>query len=650
MNPNHQSSTIISIVAALIAFAFSSATISTSDAQLFGFGKRSAGRTSSETMLKARAAMTEKISIQAHQGRFVIDFPKNDDGTELGQSIIDNAYSNTHSANGGNFFCQTESDVARFIINAGTDRWGQPSKDTKSIKLTDLTDTANFVKIDLDEANNRLSMISLNLAQEHIHIVRQTNDKLVLVASEGDSFDYMSDQTINNLVAETEFATLIDRFRTAGLGLPKVAQRSSIESLIESILNFSDADRKKFESAFPDLTSTKFKLRKEAAKSLSKQLDKHVVAVSAMLLSDNLPLETRARFIEAIDASDDESSVLMINTIVGGKLNQSPGILVNLLNQQIQSKAPAESVRNTIEQLEKCTDQSFGDNVEAWSNWNKKSQSNQTKRPPTSGIKKETNTKETTESAKPPGKTPRRRLRKTGREQVQQPLKDLLHLKIDDQGNIVIDRGHWKRIFLDQTPGQVIKNARQSFEDSGLPKSWLKMGGDHNIAGLGYEQILFERISDDVKVRSETFDQATNFDINKTKSLNRTMYKSGLQMTLMVHPEGDRWADLRKNRAFFKFLFEDEAEDLFYLLTEDPKKGFSIFVFSNDGETVLNLRCNSNGEVKIHHVFQQQKTLLSAKSVSNLLEEHRVFVNTQILPLLDRVGISAENAFNQFDD
>ena len=645
MNPLPPTPIKISIVAALLAIVFSSAAISTCHAQLFGFGRRTSRGKSTEIMLKARAAMAEGVSMEAKNGRFVMEFPKADEAAELGQSIIKNSYSNSHSARDGNFFCQTESDVARLIIKSGVDRWGQRMQAIKSIKLTDLSDTTNRVEINLDETNNRLSMVSLNLAQERIHLVRQTNDRLTLVAIEGDSFDYASDKTINGLVAESGFAMMIDRFRAAGLGVPKMAARSNIEALIESILNFSDEDREKFERAFPNLSSKKFKLRKEEAKKLSEHLDDHIVAVAAMLMSDNLPLETRARFIEAIGASENESTVLMINTIVDGKLADSPEVLVKLLSHQVAAKASAQSVTNTINQLEKCTDQKFGDDVEAWSVWLKQLQSDPTKSQQTTNAKEKPEAKPDAPVKKRPTRKTRRRLRKTGREQVQQPLKDLLKLKLGKKGNLTIDREHWQQTFGDKSPGQLMREVKQSFAESGLPKSWLKMGGDYNVAGLGYEQILFQRIADDVKVRSETFDDDADYGSNKTKSLNRTMYKSGLRMTLMVHPEGDRWRDVRQNRAYFKFLFEDEAEDLFYLLSEHPKQGFSIFVFWNDGETVLNLRIDKNGEVMIHHVYQQKKTSLSAKSVESLSDKDRAFVSTQILPLLDKIGISADGAF-----
>jgi len=358
-----------SLAAAMLALTFSIALISTTEAQLFGFGERFSSGKSDEIMCKARAAMTEKISIAAKDGRFVMEFPKHEEAEELSQAIVKNSFSNSHSSNGENYFCQTESDVAQFMINSGTDRWGQQKEDSKVIRLTDLTDSTNRVEIEFDEAQKRLSMISLNLSQEHVHIIRQTNDRLTLVSIEGDSFDFMSDKTINDLVAKPEFATTVDRFRAAGLGVPKVATRSSIDTLIESILNFTDEDRSKFEAAFPNLASKKFKLRKKEAKNLSKQLGKHMVAVTAMLTSDNLPLETRARCIEAIQASDDETTVLMINTIVDGKLVKSPRILVKLLKHQIESKKSAQSVRNTIDQLEACTDQKFGDDIDAWSNW-----------------------------------------------------------------------------------------------------------------------------------------------------------------------------------------------------------------------------------------------------------------------------------------
>ncbi len=646
MNPKHQPSIKISCCVVLLAFAFSTAAISTTQAQLFGFGQRSRSGKSAETMRKARAAMAEEISIQTKDGRFQLEFPKDAEAAELGQLIIKDSYSNSHSSSGGNFYCHSESDVAQFVINSGTDRWGQQREDVKSIQLTDLTDTTNLVKIDLDEAQKRLSMVSLNLAKGHIHIIRQTKDRLTLVAVEGDSFSYASEKTVNELISDSDFATMTDRFRGAGLGVPKVAARSNIETLIESILNFSDEDREKFDATFPNLASKKFKLRKEEAKNLAQQLDQHVVAVSAMLLSENLPLETRARFIEAIDSCENESTVLMINTVVNGKLTKSPGILVKLLSQQIATKASAQSIRNTINQLEKCTDQRLGDDVDAWSAWIKNLPPDQQK----FGTKEKPEATPTDKTKKSPSNTTRRRLRKTGREQVQQPLKDLLKLKLDDGGGIVIDRGHWKQTFAGKTPSQIIKDVKQSFADSGLPKSWLKMGGDYNVAGLGYEQILFERIADNVKVRSETYDNTADINSNKTKSLNRTMYKSGLRMTLMVHPEGNRWEDVRKKRAYFKFLFEDEAEDLFYLLSENPKQGFSIFIFSNDGETVMNLRCDKRGAVKINHLFQQKKTYLSSESVEDLLDEHAEFVSTQLLPLLDKVGISAGDAFKQGEE
>jgi len=650
MNSTQQTLIKIPLGAAVLAFAFSTTLISSSHAQLFGFGERISSAESTETMLKARAAMADKIPIEVKDGRFDLEFPKYEEAEELGQSIVKNSYSSSHSTNGDGYFSQTESGVAQFIINSGRDRWGRIMEDIKVIKLKDLTDASNRVNIELDEAKKRLSMISLNLAQERIHIIRQTNSGLTLVAIEGDSFDYLSDQTINQLLAKSEFADALDRFRAAGLGVPKVASRSNIETLVESILNFSEEDRETFEAAFPNLASKTFKLRKEEAKNLSKQLNEYVVAVSAMLCSDNLPLEMRARIIEAIQSSADESTVLIINTIVDGKLVKSPGILVKLLTHQIASKASNQSVANTINQLESFTNQKFGDDVDAWSNFIQQLQRDQSKPEQTTDRKNKVESKAPEEESKTPVKKNRRRLRKTGREQVQQPLKDLLKLKLGDQGNLVIDRSHWKKTFDNKSLGELMKEVKQSFKDAGLPKSWLKMGGDHNVAGLGYEQILFERIADDVKVRSQTYDYSAEMNDNKTKSLNRTMYKSQLRMTLLVHPERTNWKDVRQKREYFKFLFEDEAEDLFYLLSEHPKQGFSIFVFWKDGETVLNLRCDKDGKVQLHHVSQKQKTSLSAKSARSLLDEHHDFVSTQMLPLLNKIGISADGAFQQSDD
>jgi hypothetical protein len=646
---NHTQPTSINraLVAAMAAFIFSTALISASHAQLFGFGKRNSDPKSTQAMIDARAALAEKIAIEAKDGRFVLEFPKHDEVEELSKSIVKNAYSSSRSSGGGKFFCQSESDVAQFMINSGTDRWGQKKENQKIIRLTDLTDATNRVEIELDDAEQRLSMISVNLAQEHIHIVRQTHHRLTLVAIEGDSFSHMSDETINELVAQSEFATTLDRFRAAGLGVPKVAARSNIEELIESILNFSDEDRKTFEATFPNLASKKFKLRKQESQNLSKHLDQHIVAVAAMLASNNLPLETRARFIEALQASDDESTVLMINTVVDGKLLKSPEILAKLLSHQVATKTSKQSIRNTIQQLETVTDQNFGDDVDAWSNWVSQWQTEATKSQPTKTVKEEPNANANANLTNPPAPKTRRRLRKTGREQVEQPLKDLLKLKLDDRGNLAIDRNHWSKTFDGKTPTQLMKEVRQSFEASGLPKSWLKMGGEHNVAGLGYEQILFQRIADNVKVRSEVSDHAAELNNNKTKSLNRTMYKSDLRMTLMVHPEQSRWRDVRGKRTFFKFLFEDEAEDLFYLLSEHPKIGFSIFVFWKDGETILNLRSDKDGQVQLHHVFQQKQTSLSSTSVKRLQKQHGDFLRMQILPLLNKIGVSAESIFRQ---
>jgi len=646
MSRFHPTPTKISLAVTILALTFSPLMVATSDAQIFGFGERNSSGKSSKVMAKARAAMAEKLSITAKDGRFLLEFPTHEQAEEIGQSIIENSYTNSQSSNGDDYFCQTESEVAQFMINSGTDQWGQETEGNKVIRLTALNDATNRVEIELELDTQNLSMVSLNLAQERIHIVRQTTDKLTLVSVQGDSFDFMSGSTINELFAKSEFAATLGRFRKAGLGVPKVASHSRIEMLVESILNFSDDDRKNFEAKFPNLVSKKFKLRKQAAQELSKRLDEHLVAVSAMLTSNNLPLEMRARFVEAIESSEDESAVLMINTITDGNLTESPAILVKLLKHQIESKTAAQTIQKTMVQLEKTTGQKFGDDAVAWSDWLQESSSRKDAAKPDAepNSQKTLTTEPPAVKAERPARIKRRRLRKTGREQVQEPLKDLLTLRLSGRGNLLVDRAHWSKIFNDKTPGQLMREVKQSFEGSGLPKSWLKMGGEFNIAGLGYEQILFERIADNVKIRSENPDYAADINANNTRSLNRRMYKSDLRMTLLVHPQGNRWEDVRKKRAYFKFLFEDEVEDMFYLLSEHPKTGFSIFVFWKNGETVLNLRCDQNGKVQLDYVFEKQQTSVSAASVQNFVDQNRDLLSKKLLPLLNKCGISADNA------
>lgn len=643
------------------------ATTQVAYAQLFGFGRPMANDQSSDVMPKARAAMAEKIKLETKDGQLAFEFPEYEDAEELSQSIIENSYANSHSSSGDLYYCQAESDAAQLVINSGTDQWGQQEKDTQHIKLTDLADATNRVEIKVDSETNQLSLFSMDLQKQKIHLVRQTDERLTLVSIDGESFDYMSDNSLNDLVAQPTFVSALNRLRAAGLGVPKLAARSEIETVVESILNFSAEDRQKFKDAFPNLTSRKFKLRKQAAKDLARKLEDHVVAVSAMLLSDSLPLEMRARFLEAIEACDDEAPVLMIKTIVDGKLVSAPPILVRLLTHQSESDASEESLQKTILQLEMVTGQKFGNDIEKWSSWIQQTKSDkgvgegakasatQPKTKPdqaNANANANANAKAKAKAnakAKPAVKKKRRRLRKTGREQVEEPLKDLLKLTLNESGALKIDRVHWSKLFDDKSPRALMKEVKQSFAESGLPKSWLTMGGQYNVAGLGYEQILFERIADNVKVRSENYDMYSEMNGHKTKSLNRTMYKSDLRMTMMLHQEGNRWEDVRHKRAYFKFLFEDEAEDLFYLLSEQPKQGFVIFVFWKNGDTVLNLRSGVSGKIQLHHVAAKKKTSLSAESIRDLINQNGDFIEAQILPLLSKLGIAANQVFGKAD-
>ncbi len=623
-----------------VALFIAAATVKPANAQLFGLGRRIANNQSADAMPKARTALSEKIKLEAQNGRLSIEFPKEQDAEALIQSIVENSYRSSHSSNGDRYSCNAESNVARITINSGTDRWGQQQKDIKTIQLTELNDATNRVEIKVDTDQEQLSLLSFNLKQEKFHFLRQTPDLLTLVAIDGESFDYMSEKSINDLVAQPNFTSILDRFRAAGFGVPKLASQSNIETLVESILKFSDSDREKFENAFPDLTSKKFKRRKAAAGELAKKLDQHIVAVAAMLLSDTLPLEMRARFLEAIQGCQDEATVLLVKTIVDGKLTTAPPVLLKLLTHQTQAKATEETLQFTIQRLQDVTGQKFGSDVEAWSNWIAENAATVT-------VAKKT-------APAPPQKktaqSKRRRLRKTGREQVEHPLKDLLKLKLGDSGRIEIDRDHWRALFNNKSPRELMQEAKRSFIASGLPKSWLVLGGEHGVTGVGYEQILFERIADEVKVRSRNYETYSQGRQQKTKSLNRTMNKSDLRMTLMLHDQSSRRENVRRKRAYFKFMFEDDAEDLFYLLIAQPRKGFRIFLFWDNGKTVLNLHCDQQGRLLLHHIADKRTTKLSAESVSKLTAENGDFLNTQLLPLLSKIGIDAARVFADNDN
>lgn len=619
----------------------------TAQGQMFGFGRNADDRPSSaEVMKTARQNMTEKMPVKFGEGQLIFDFPTYENVEETCKSVLGESYNSSRSSIGDNFFGKYQNGQAEIVVKSGQNQWGQEIDDLKAVVLSDHSDSSNRVEIKINEQAGKLSLFSIDLARQKIHILRQTRKNVSLVTVEGDLFEYMTGETIKDLVTKPNFKSTVDQFRAAGIGLPKIASGSKIEKWIESILNFNDQDRQKFEEAFPDLNSKKFKLRKQAAKALSKDIAGHSIAITAMLVSDDLPLEMRARFVEAINNSDDEETVLMISTIVEEKLNKSPALLTSLLTQQTDTKASEDFIANTVAQLEKVTGQKFGNDVAAWKKWTDEnvdlasSQSDSD-----AGIKSDQPDMES-DIDEPKVDAPpkrRRRLRKTGLEQVQKPLKDLLKFTRNDDGRVVIDRDHWAMACDGKSPREMLKDAKEAFESSGLPKSWLTLGGQHSVAGLGHEQIIFDRIADSVKVR--TRNEVHGFEESKRKSLNRSMDKSNLEMKLMVHAEGNRWEDVRRKRAHFKFLFNDQVEDLFYLITEEESRGLSIFVFSKGGKTIFSFRCDEKGKIVLHHVADGERTSMKADSIDQLQNDNESFLDQTIVPLLDSIGVSAEAVF-----
>lgn len=623
-------------------------------AQLFGFGRPvAASKLSDRAMEEARQNIAEKMPLEFADGRLTYKFPSADDVDTVCGNILGESHNTSRSDSGDTYHCQYESDVARLIVSSGRKPWGQDSDDVKTVSLQDLTDPSNRVEIKIDDVSGKLSLFSIDLAKQKINIFRQTKTSVILVTADGDQFVSMAGDSVNQLVREPGFVAALNQFRDAGIGMPKIASTTKIETWIESILNFSDQDRQKFEAAFPDLASRQFKLRKQAAKALSQDIAPHAIAIAAMLVSDDLPLEMRARILEAVNNSDDEEAVLMITTFAKEKLNNSPALLVSLLTRQIDASAAPEIIAKTVVQLEKVTDQKFGNDVVAWKKWTDDHVVSATSAP--GGQSGSDSTQADSVSQTDPSdavetktagrrKSPRR-LRKTGLQQVQNPLKDLLKLKHHADGHMVIDREHWMTACGGKPIRVMLKDAKRDFENSGLPKSWLQLGGEHSVAGIGHEQIIFDRIADNVHDRSHGHDHFSNYEETKTRSLNRSMDKSNLKMRLMVHEEGRRWEDVRRNRAFFKFLFEDEVEDLFYLISEEPDQGLAIFVFKDGGKKVLNFRCDKKGKVILHHVAAGKPTSIAADSIEQLLKQHQPFINQIIVPLLDSVGISAEAVF-----
>ena len=633
--------TVLRFFAILICLSLYTAT---SHGQIFGgFGKpaRRAGKDKAAELKEAREAMAKGIELKLEEEKLSFEFPMREEADKLSEEIVPSTRSSSRGGNDNSYFIRKESEHVQFVISTGVGNWGINNQKMHLIQLSESTNQTNRIEIKLDVETDDLKLLSMNPDEHKINILRQTDSELTFVAIDGDNFDFFSGNSIGSLAAKPNFRSAFAKLREAGFGVPEVASHDSITDLVDKVLNFSEEDRKEFEEAFPNLTSLKFKLRKEAAQELAKQLDDHHVAVSAMLLSDDLPLEMRARIVEAVTASKDEQTRFKIRTVTAKKLNKDPAVLTQLLKRQKKTESSAESISKTVSQLEKVTGESFGDNVNAWSKWVEKNVAAS----PAEKSEKSKDKSDPKAAAKKRSSPVKKRTEKSGFGQVREPLRDLLKLKRDDSGAIAIDRGHWSQMFDGKSPNVMMKEAKEAFLDSGLPKSWLKMGGGYDTAAVGFEQILFERIAEGVTVRSQNRNAYRERETSSKKTLNRSTEQTDFNMALKVHAETNRWDNVRHKRAFFRFTLEDNTEDLFYFISEEPDQGFSIFVFWKNGKTIFSVHSDKDGKTSLHHVADGKRTSLTSDSIEQLSKDNAAFVKETIVPLLNSIGISAENAF-----
>jgi hypothetical protein len=613
-----------------------------------------AGRQGNEKTIKeAKEAFMGEFPLTITKGRIGFEFPAHKDAAVASASTIVGGM-NTSASTGNNGFSYEARGSLLAITIGNLSRGMRIGVDSDSRELVSLRgvgpDDWNTQFINKDDYF-LCSHLDLKAKLAFQLVDHSTGVRMILF--DGPKMVSLQAPSFRELAEQPEFRSVVKQAESWGIRFPSSANSLALNEMLVGVFQVSSDDWDNFQNDFSNLVSGTFKEREESTERLIKELNqwKHLVAWG--LTSETTSTEMKSRLLTAVKAGGSDEGAEGISQFIAEKLMDNPMKLVELLVHQSSLKSDART--RIIARLERLTQQEFGSDVTQWQRWAEtQSQLTASDEPAQPASRRQF---QTSPDQDPDSRNAEQEetTRSIALDLVREEVSTLLTLGIDDQNRIRLDRQGWAACFGSKSIAQVFKDIQDQYQESGLPASWLNLGGGHDLATIDYPQLLFARIEEALNskmtgIENQQMIMMQNLNrmnnarmrmMHANRSLNRELNFGQIEFRIQLHPElkqGGVEAEIPKPQ-FFRFRFNDTEKNQHVWIDEYPSGDFNLLISNiNTGEFVT-IHQSAEGQNWIHISTSSDSFSANEPNPHDLFNKHADELQRKLHPILSRHGI-----------
>jgi hypothetical protein len=437
--------------------------------------------------------------------------------------------------------------------------------------------------------------------------------------------------------AESRIGPLFARF---GIGKLISPYSSAVkEQVLFSIVPLSEEDLHSFSVSLQNLDSTSYVVREQESEKLSNEYNSLRDVMMRIATDRRFSPEVRDRVAEVINKKEKGTVSDIVRFVSTNKLDYQTEFLVWLLENETRPEY-REKIIVRICEVEKLK---TGKEDEAFANWLKEFRSKQKER-----NKVENGSRiavsEIVDSFE-------------ALKKVKKGLGQLLALKTKEN-SITLDETHWAEPFGGKTIQEHSADILKEMQARGLPRSWYNAGGDYSASSAGYEQVLFERLSEEFtaedKKSYEHMHSHSSFQEYENSGKDRHFVSESLRGDLIVDGQTSKSRRPRNgnesvHRPQFMIRFQEQGEAANEFVYSVERNNSIQIRFSNHVHSVfirLNIQPDDSviiQDVRANHIFVKE-----AASFDALIKDNSDYFSNEFFPLISAIGVELNKEEFQF--
>ena len=419
-------------------------------------------------------------------------------------------------------------------------------------------------------------------------------------------------------------------FKYIGLGVPPSRYADEVaKNVIVELQPVEDSRMKEFQAAIEGLNAKSFDEREAAMKPLEKNFDQWRDLIQATINDDKFSVETRVRLKKIFKNSASTEEVDDLEIAQKGKLEQDPVYLIWLLEKaEADELDVSKDVKKLlVKRIEELTGQTHGDDLKKWQTWVGEADESETETPQ-------------------PTITDKELLGFKGSlEKVSGHIGKLVRLKLDDEGQLKINRQHWAKPFNGKSISDLATEVEELIGDANLPKAWFSPGGLIEKKYVDHPQVLFELMQEEFTSPHSSLSNSHRYSSTRI-TLNRKFTTNDFEASLRFH------GDSRNTRSPKKKFFDLTINEI----RRDPKRKLQVRE-SADGTMILNLEIpkhdamirmvqasdkKSKNRFVLFDLRGEVVKVLRAESFEDFKNKEKEYYDSILSPLMNKFNIKID--------